>query len=207
MTTLKDLLDDLEIEPKEDELNLKDVKIEDIPEEHRPIFEKAMGIIEEQTNELSRRDLMIDTLKSVKPVVKEPEEEEETDPVQMKFKALEAEIATLKSGKVVDEQKEFETNLKEFASKNKDIVRYAKDMDQLLVEHPTLTRDIPKLYALAKSINERRENLVSDKKDELSPRRNVTESSGMPTANVGNATQGKTIGEAFDLAEKNLNRR
>ena len=171
--------------------------LDDIPEEQRPIFEKAMGIIEEQTNEISRRDLMIETLKSVKPEEKPPKvddpPDEDEDP---RFKVMQDEINSLKSANVVDAKVEFETNLKEFASKNKDIVRYVKDMDILLKDHPTLQNDIPKLYELAKSVHEGREN----------PRKHTTETSGMSSQHVTAKSESKTIGEAFDLAESKLNK-
>jgi len=208
MPTLKELLDDLEIDTKTDEVNLKDVKIDDIPEEHRPIFKRAMGIIEEQTNEISRRDIMIDALKTVKPKEEAKEEKvlgvlEPDDPYAPAFKKLSDAIEVISSRGQVDKAKTFETSLKEFAADHKDIVRYVKEMDQLLVDHPTLQSDVPKLYTLAKSTKEGREKL--SKHETVKPQR--TETSGMPTSNVDNLTQGKSISEAFDLAEKNLNRR
>ena len=106
------------------------------------------------------------------------------------------EINSLKAASTVDAAKEFETNLKTFAEANKDIVRYANDMDNLLKDHPTLQGDIPKLYQLAKSVHERREN----------PKKHVTETSGMSSTNVQNLSESKSISEAFDLAESKLNK-
>jgi hypothetical protein len=219
MTTLKQLLDDLEIEveddKKDDEIDLKNVKLEDITEEQRPIFEKALNIINDQTTELSKRELIINTLKEdrVKPqtVIDEDKEEkilgvlDTDDQYAPAFKKLADAIEGISKKDEINEQEQFEENLKTFAIKNKDIVKYVKDMDKLLFKHPTLSNDIPTLYHLAKNISEGREKLKGNKREELESKDNlVFENSGQSLGNVTNITQAKTIGEAFELAQKKI---
>ena len=203
MTTLKQLLDDIEIDTddKDDKIDFKEIKLDDLDEKSRPIVEKAMSIMEDQTNEISRRDLMIQTLKDVKPPDDPPPKNDDPpviddDPSEARIKKLEDAILNLGKAKEVDAAKEFEINLKTFAEANKDIVRYANDMDNLLKDHPTLQGDIPKLYQLAKSVHERREN----------PKKHVTETPGMSSQSVQNLSESKSISEAFDLAESKLNK-
>jgi hypothetical protein len=121
---------------------------------------------------------------------------DDDDPMDARLKKIEDAITGMATAKTVDAQETFETNLKTFAEANKDIVRYANDMDVLLKDHPTLQGDIPKLYQLAKSVHERREK----------PRKHVTESSGMSSTNVTAKSESKSISEAFDLAESKLNK-
>jgi hypothetical protein len=151
-------------------------------------------------NELAKRDLVIQTLQSVKAKEKEdpPKVDEEKDEFGLEkddqyapvFKKMFDAIGDLKTDKVVDAKAEFETNLKSFADKNKDIVQYANDMDKIGKEHPTLMTDIPKLYTLAKKMAEGRKT-----------QQKRTETTGNPSSTVIPIQQGKTIAEAFELAE------
>lgn len=235
MPSLKQLLDDLEIDTsdlddkgdqdsnKESEINLKDIKLDDIPEAQRPIFKRLIDTTENLTNEVAKRDLIINTLKDVRQKPKEEEKKKDqeneekilgildkSDPYAPAFQKLFDEIQGFKTAKVKDAEKDFETNLIAFAQSNKDVVRYVKDMDDLLEEHPTLRGDIPKLYTLAKSIHERRENAKSSKKEELGTdrKRFSTERSGMSSEHVSSPQNFKTLADAFEDAEKKVvNRR
>ena len=95
MTSLKELLDELEIKTddldkdkdkdddkkKDDDLNLKDIKLDDIPEKQRPIFQKLIDTVETQTNEISRRDLLINSLKDVRSsIVTDDKKDEKNQP-------------------------------------------------------------------------------------------------------------------------------
>ena len=226
MPSLKELLDELQIDTsdldkKEDEINLKDVKLDDIPEAQRPIFEKMIATMDEQTNAIASRDIAMNTMKEALVLAqqKEPEKKEEKkevfglaedDPYAPAFSKLSEMIGEIKSANTVDTQKEFETNLVNFAQKNKDIVRYVQDMDKLIEEHPTLKGDVPKLYTLAKSISERRTGLEKDKKDDLERQRELnahrSESPGMSGEHASGIVQSGTIAEAFDAAEKSVNK-
>ena len=207
MPSLKELLDEIEIKTddleKDDPLDPTKVKLEDLPEEQRPIFEKALGLLNEQTNELAKKDLVIQTLQSTQkepdPVKPTDEEKgifglEKDDPYVGAFQQLNDAISGISKKTEVDAEKEFKTNLKKFAGKNPDIVRYANDMDRIREDHPTLITDIPKLYSLAKQVVERR-------KEKPKP---TTESTGTSPNNIVQIQQGKTIAEAFSLAEQKL---
>ena len=205
MPSLKELLDEIEIKTddleKDDPLDPTKVKLEDLPEEQRPIFEKALGLLNEQTNELAKKDLVIQTLQSTQkdpdPVVDDEKDElglEKDDQYAPIFNKLFNAIEGISKKTEVDAEKEFKTNLKSFAKDNSDIVRYANDMDRIANEHPTLMNDIPKLYSLAKQVVERR-------KEKPKP---TTESTGTSPNNVVQIQQGKTIAEAFSLAEQKL---
>ena len=220
MASLKQLLDELEIDTTvKDEQDLKDVKIDDIPEEHRPIFKKAVDIINAQTNELAKRELVIKTLKETKqePIIKKEEQEESvfglepTDPYAKVFKSLSDEIKSLKSEKVTNTQEVFKNNIITFVKENPDTVQYVKEMDAILVEHPTMGKDIPTLYKMAKDLKERRATLQKNKKDELAREEKAgnfkLESGGPAPHNVREIKEAKSITQAFDFAEKSLSRR
>ena len=223
MTTLKQLLDEINIDTSDiaddskntkDDLDLSKVKLEDIPEKERPIFKKALDIIENQTNEISKRDLMLEALKGV---VKQPEKQtkqenktddekilgvlDKTDPYAPAFLKLAQAIEGIGSRLKSTDEKDFKTRVEEFAKEHKDIVRYAKEMDGLLTQHPTLQNDIPKLYNLAKMTKERRDELGDNKKD----RTGQFEKSGTSSTQTNEITNASSIGAAFDAAEKTLN--
>jgi len=70
MPSLKEILDDLDIktddlEKKNDdnEVDLSKVKLDDIPEAQRPVFQKMMSVVDEAKTELARRDIVIGTLR------------------------------------------------------------------------------------------------------------------------------------------------
>ena len=223
MPNLKQLLDELEIKTddldeggKKDDINLKDVKLDDIPEAQRPIFKKLIDTTESLTNEVAKRDLIINTLKDVKTLATEekekPKTEEEkvlgvldkTDPYAPVFQKLSDAIEGIKLDKQKNTDEEFKNNLISFAKENKDIVRYVTDMDNLIEQHPSLKADIPKLYILAKAVHERRTTQEKTKKEDLQkdPNRFRTESSGMSGRNVTELSNAKSIQEAFEMVEK-----
>ena len=226
MASLKELLEGLEIdvsdlEEKKDEINLKDIKLDDIPEKQRPIFQKLIDNAENLTLEVSKRDIVIKSLKdAVGAGIKQTQEKdpdkkekilgvlESDDPYAPAFQKIADAIEGISAKGKVDKEKEFETNLIGFAKENKDIVKYVKDMDALLEKHPTLKGDIPTLYTMAKNISERRLIKASDKKDELEKQKNAnrfrSEGSGISGTNVVGISNAKTISEAFDLAEKKI---
>lgn len=230
MTTLKDLLDSLEIktddlEEKEEkeEINIKDLKIDEIPEKQRPYFQKLMEETEHLKNEVATRDLALKTIKQSFPK-QQPEKKEEkepekilgvldpSDPYAPAFKRLADMIDGVSKKEETDSETKFKENLVKFAGEHKDIVRYATDMDRLVEEHPSLMRDIPKLYTLAKTIAEGRENKSKDKREELERTGKLknfsAERSGTSSTNIGGITgTAKSIAEAFGAAEKQLSTR
>ena len=221
MSSLKQLLDELEIDTgdleKKDEIDLSTIKIEDLPEEQRPIFKRAMGIIDSQTNKIAGQELVIKTLKETSKIPEKGGEKEEkglideNDPYAPMFKELRDEIHSLKSEKVQDVQKIFKNNITSFVKKTPDMVRYVKEMDAILIEHPTMGKDIPTLYKMAKDLKEGRAKAQKEKNDDLDRQGNAgmstTEMGGTASHLTRQVTAAKSIGEAFDLAEKNLNRR
>jgi hypothetical protein len=228
MTTLKELLDSVEIrtddleekEEEEEKIDLKSIKLEDIPEKQRPIFKTLLETVEKQTNEISKRDIMLDAIKKFAPKPEKKEEKKESkenkekekilgvldpdDPYAPAFKTLADMIGNISKGKEVNEEEQFEEEIKSFAQEHNDIVRYVKDMDKLLEKHPTLKKDIPTLYEMAKKVAEGRTAKVTKFKQE----KYQTEKGGMSGDKVdeikGNA---KSINEAFELSEKQLQRR
>lgn len=206
MATLKELLDDLEIDTKDDKED-KPFDIEKIPEEHRPAYQKIIDEREALTNDVASRELVIKTLRESQ---KEPDKKVNNDDDEEKdrfglekddkyaplFGKMFDAINGLVEDRTVNAEEKFTNDVKDFAKENKDIVRYASDMDAIAKDHPTLKADIPKLYQLAKDTKERR--------DKLQKKTVVTEKSGESGSNVVDIQQAKTIGESFSLAEKTL---
>lgn len=210
MTTLKQLLDDIEIDTsdledeEEEKISLEDVDLEKIPEEHRPYFQLALDTIENQKNDISKRDLMLEGVKKVLPKKEEKKKEvkedekvlgvlDPSDPYAPAFQTLADMVNGLKEEKEVDTEEQFKQNLVSFAEKNPDITRYVKEMDELVDEHPSLLNDIPKLYTLAK-------NLKGGKQQK---KQKTGEGSGISHSNVTHISgEAKTINEAFDMATK-----
>ena len=234
MTSLKELLDELEIKTddlgennqgnqNEEEFNLKDIKLDDIPEKQRPIFKKLIDDSENYQNEIAKRDLAIRTLQSVTANIPDKtqnhnqnqnQEEkvlgvlEKDDPYAPAFQKIADSINSISKSNERNKEEDFKNNLISFAKENKDIVRYVQDMDKLVEEHPSLKRDIPKLYLLAKTVGERREGKVKQKKDEMKREGNAdtfsTEISGMSNQNVSDIPSSKSIADAFEVAQKQL---
>ena len=227
MATLKELLEEIEIDVSdledkgdgegEEKVDLKDVKLEDIPEEQRPLFQTLLKTVEDQTNSIAKQNLVITTLKTAVPKEEKVEKVEkddlgldENEPSTAVLKTILSEIKGIKDGKVADKESNWERNVAVFATKNKDIVRYAPDMDKLrneLVEDSPLKYNVAALYKLAKSIREGRETKKETKEDNLNRQDNVkryrTEDSGFPSQSVDNISgNSKTIEEAFTEMEK-----
>lgn len=221
MATLMQLLKELEVDvdlnddpdKKEDDVDLSKIEIDKIPEEHRKAFQIALDTIENLKNESSKKDLMLEGMKTaISSVPKEKEKEKEKekvlgvvdvdDPYAPAFKTIADSINELKNIFTRGTEKDFKTELINFAKEHKDIVRYTKDMDLLIEEHPSLRNDIPKLYTLAKSITEGREKKSGDKKNQINndSRRFSTENSGVARDNVTNIQNSKTINDAFEKA-------
>jgi len=222
MTTLKELLDSLEIktddleeeEKKEEELDLTKVKLEDIPEAQRPIFKKLIDTTEQLKNDVATRDLAIKTIKQAFPKQekKEPEKKEAKkifgvldpdDPYAPVFSKMEEALTGMAREKEVNQEEQFKTNLIKFAKEHKDIVRYANKMDEIVAENPTLMRNIPRLYNLAKVEMEGGEDKQFEHQSKI--KKFQTERSG--PANVKDTSNVKSISEAFDAAEKQINSR
>lgn len=234
MANLKELLESLDIDlddpndknnqddkDEKDDINLKDINLDDIPEAQRPIFKKLMDQSENLTNELAKSNLIINTLKTT-PTLRDQQNNksddkedknkddkvlgtlDKDDPYAPLFLKLAESIDNLSTQKIKDEDAEFKRNIQAFAKDHKDIFRYVKDMDMLLIEHPSLVNDIPKLYTLAKTINTGREQKSNEKKEEINKIKNLNnfriERSGMSGQNASDITNAKTIEEAFNLA-------
>jgi hypothetical protein len=238
MGTLGELLEDLGIKMDDsddksddndkDKINLDEVKLEDIPEKHRPVFQTLMETKSNLENELAKKDLTIDTLKdATKSIITQTKTQTKTedktdsdekvlgvldpqDPYAPAFQTLANMIDGIKTESTVDKEKQWENNLRNFAKENKDIAKYAKTMDALVDEHPTLRSDIPKLYRLAKSIHEGRDKKAGDKIEDIKKTEDAnrfrTESSGISNANVQEIAEVKSISDAFNLAEKKMSK-
>lgn len=230
MASLKEILDDLEIdtsdlEDKNDENDVKldEVKIEDIPEEQRPIFQKLLDERKDFGNEIAKRDLAIKTMRDFIPKDKEPEPKEKDvkkesifgldadDPYAPAFQKLADMIGGIQQKEVTDREDNFKSNLISFAQKNKDIVKYAEDMDFIrdqLKPNSPLRFDVPRLYELAKQNAERRANTNQDKVTDLNRQKKAkklaSESGGLSLDNTQDIVESKSIADAFDAAEKKL---
>lgn len=212
-----------------DKVDLANIDLEKIPEEHRKVVKGLMDQSEEFRNDISKRDIVIDTLKTTASTLAQqyekdkktgkqddPDEKilgviEKDDPHAPAFLALANQVKTLAASNAAGNEDNFAKDVVSFAEKNKDMFQYAKDMDTILKEHPTLRNDVPKLYALAKTINERRDKKTKTGKQDLDRKSNAlrftTENSGMSSENVNDLPGAKTIGEAFDISVATLQKR
>jgi len=239
MTSLKDILDELDIDTSdldgddkggEKEIKLSDIKLDDFPEAQRPIVKKLTDTIEGLTNDVARGELIFKTLKDTLPsliknqgnqrVISDSKEEkvlgilDSEDQYAPMFKALADKIDGITVTAETNKEEQFKTDVVTFAQKNKDIVRFATDMDQLrrdLKDDSPLKYNVPRLYELAKNIGGRREDKVTEKKGDLDRQSNAsryrTESSGISNQNVEGIKNAGSIKEAFDFAEDSLSKR
>jgi hypothetical protein len=240
MTTLKQLLEDLDIDTSDiDDGNNKDdknepdinnLKLDDIPEEQRPIFKKLKDTLDQQTNELAKRDLALKTMKDAVIAAqrtqpknndnKDTDNNEDDkvfgilpadDPYAPVFKKLGDTLDQIKNANQKDTEAEIRQNIQNFATQNPDMVQYAEDMDKLVAAHPTLINDIPTLYNMAKQVKEGRKAKVENKKNDMNrsnnARNHITESPGFSNANVVETKESKSIGEAFANAQESLSKR
>lgn len=231
MVSLKDLLEDIDVDlgdddnKDQDQVDLKNINLNDIKDENaRKVAEALINDRENLLNEKSRLEITLNALKDAMPkqtqnaqqTKQEDDNKDYTDtgdddnPLVKEINSLKNEINSLKSQRTQETEQEFVESFKTFVKDNPDSVRYAKEMDELVTRHPTMRniKDIPNIYRLAKEMAERRDELktkTTDLKTEKNKRR--TESSGVPNASeiTGNA---KTMSEAFELTEKQqINRR
>jgi hypothetical protein len=216
---LKQLLEELDIDTSEVEegSDKEENKIdpEKLSESEKKIYQALSSENEELKNEVSKRDILIDAMKKAQANIHQPKDKKEGDEEEKEekilglldkddqyapaFSKLANMIVGVAKKSQVTEEKSFKEGVVDFAKKNKDIVRYVKEMDELLVEHPTLKKDIPKLYKLAKNTAEERGKLKKNDKTQF-----VTERSGVSSSNVTDMPGSKTISEAFELAEKKV---
>jgi hypothetical protein len=236
MPSLLEILNDLDIDTSdldgddknqdENKIDLSEFKVDDVPEDQRPFVQKLIEERENLTNEVSKRDLMINTMRDMVGNNQNNQNRNNSDnnnndnkdddkilgvgkddpyfELANAVNTISGKLSSMDEEKAKNAKTSFEQNLVSFAQENKDVVRYAKDMDALIDEHPTLKNDIPKLYKLAKAVGEGRENKSNQKKEELSNTNSGlrSESSGVPNASVKDLSNVKSIEDAFDLAWK-----
>lgn len=231
MPNLSDLLKSIDIdvdgvnnknnENNEDEIKLEDISLDDIPKEQQPIFKKLIDTVDLQKNEIAKNQLINSQLKDIVKSGLPKENEKETgsndkeekilgvldkdDPYAPAFQTLTDMIGNVNSKiKVEDSEKVFEDDIKNIAMKNKDIVRYVKEMDELHEQYPNM--QAAHLYSLAKSLKEGRDKKSQDTNTEVNRQNNLnrftTESQGTFGGNVKPTQKVASIGEAFELAEK-----
>lgn len=239
MTTLGQLLEELNIDtsdidgggeedPNKDEINIDDVKLDDVPENLQPVFKKMKETLDTTQNEIAKRDLVINTLKdqfnagnrgsSDNNNNNDNDEDEKilgvldkSDPYAPVFQKLAEAINGIQQSTTVNKEQEFISNLKSFAQENPDIVRYANTMDKIVEKHPTMKGDIPTLYNMAKSMQERRDDKANDKKNEVNRHRNArnfsNESPGASGRNSIEVVESKSIADAMENTLKQANTR
>ena len=161
MGTLKELLDelnvntdDLEDEDKDenkDEISPENIDLDSFSDEQKPVIKKLLDEREVFLNEVAKNQLIIKTLKdafpnSNKKIENKPEkakdenegEDEEffglklDDPYARVMKKMYNDITrTNDHSQVIEAEKQFVQNVKAFSQENPDMVRYVKDMDEL----------------------------------------------------------------------------
>lgn len=240
MTTLGKLLEELNIDTSDidgnddsnnnqDEVNIDDVKLDDVPENLQPVFKKMKETLDTSQNEIAKRDLVINTLKDQFNAGRSSNNDtqnnnnntgedekvlgvlDKDDPYAPVFQKLADSINGIKENVSVDKEQEFIDNLKSFAEKNPDIVRYAQTMDKIVDKHPTMKEDISTLYNMAKSMQERRDNKANNKEDEVNRHRNArnfsNESPGASGRNSVDVVESKSIADAMENTLKQANTR
>lgn len=227
MPSLGDLLKDVEIdisdlEEKDDkeEIKLEDLKLDDIDEKHRPYFKKLIETVQGQEIKSAEKDLVIKTLKEnlpkqTKELEKKSNKDEKIlgvldpdDPYAPVFKTLADMIGGITQKESANLDESWKSNVLSFAEKNKDIVKYYKDMDKIrnnLRDDSPWKYDVQYLYNTAKDMVERRENIRNSKKEEINQNQNVrkfkTETSDISSSNASDIVESKSIAEAFEAAE------
>ena len=185
--------------------------MEKIPEEQKQYITTMKDMLTAKDNDIANKDLVINTLKTNKPKPKEelkPKEEEldDTDPYASSFKKLNDRLDAMDANATGNQEKNWKNNLVAFAQKTPDIAKYVKDMDVLMEEHPTLRNDVPTLYTMAKTVAERRNTKLEEKKKDLNivkdAKRFSTETDSSARQTVTTGGNAKSIAEAFEIAEK-----
>jgi hypothetical protein len=239
MTTLGKLLEELNIDTSDidddgsdnnnnDEVNIDDVNLDDVPENLQPVFKKMKETLDTSQNEIAKRDLVINTLKDQFNAGNKGNDNnnnnnnnnddekvlgvlDKDDPYAPVFQKLAEAVDGIKQKTTVDKEQEFIGNLKSFAQENPDIVRYAETMDKIVEKHPTMKEDIPTLYNMAKSMQERRDTKANDKENEVNRHRNArsfsNESPGASSRNSVDVVESKSISEAMENTLKQANTR
>lgn len=215
-TDLDAILKSLGIDSDEENEN-DDFDVSVIPEEHREIVEKTIKAKEQKINELQRNYDVVNTKvqtmqesldKALSGKSTSDDDSQEDDDVDPKIKALEEKISKLESSLTVDEEKRFNNIITQFASKNPDVKKYAKDMDavasHLGIKRENITeQNLPLLFSFAKGIGERRDNLQKQARDELKIKKAAlskqSESGGTSRDSVGPG-QPSSIAEAMESA-------
>ncbi len=235
MTSLLELLESLDIKTddlgeddpnKQDDPNkikLDEIKLDDIPEQQRPIFKALIDKTTSLENEGSKKDLIINTLTKVAKTVnvqKETKDEGEegdekvlgildkTDPYAPVFQRLADMIGSDRADKGADKEATFKKDMIAFVKDHSDIYKLAPTMDKITEDHPTMRYDISKLYKLARAIKEGSDAKAKEKADDLKRQKDAgrsgSERDGISSVNTQDIQQSKTIKEAFDAAEKKI---
>lgn len=225
--TLDELLQSLDIELEADEKDDENkdeetFNLETIPEELRESVKAELDARDDKIgkldNTIASQGLAIDSLKESfekaggGKVIDEKKEEnafglKEDDFYLPIFKKLGDGINEIKGALTGNAKNDFNSKLEIFATKNPDIVKYAKDMDELIKRHPTMGNDLPTLYKMGKDISERREakrkEAETKNKREKAAGGNELESGGIGKGMMGEA-KSTTIADAFDKAQTKL---
>lgn len=207
----------------------EEFKIEDLPEEHREKVQAALdagkGKIGELETQVAQKDMSIKTLQeSFEAASKGGKKEEEgkkeggeklfgvsdeTDYYNPAFTKIAGELKSLKDAVTEKDTDSFLGNLESVATKNPDIVKYVDDMDRIANEHPTLLKDIPKLYTLGKEVHNRR----AEKEEKVRKLAERTESAAGKGSEISGTSTGKvspgqvkTISEAFEQAQTSMSK-
>jgi hypothetical protein len=226
---LKDLDIDIPVEGDKIEGEGKPVELdlEKIPEEHRAAVKTAIEAgktrVGELENQVAQKDLTINTLQSSfekaasgKPVEEKKDAGEKLFGVSDKddyynpaFVKIAEDLKTIRSAISGKDTDTFMGNLESFATKNPDIAKYAVDMDRIAAEHPTLLKDIPKLYTLGKGVHDRRaekeEKVRKSTEREINAAALGSETGGTASGKV-QPGQVKTITEAFENAQTSMSK-
>lgn len=226
MPTLKEILDELEIDTGEDQDTKPEdpkIDVDKLPEDQKKYFSTLNSELENLKNEVSKRDLAIGELQKAVRLTSENQNKQNNqdnkkeekilgvldpeDPYAPAFQKIMEAVDNVKQEiPRRDPSKEFQENIVKLAKENPDIVRYVKDMDSLLQAHPTYINDVEGLYQSAKAMSERRKSTESNKRKSVEAQGNAinfkTESSGMSNQNVRPPDNVKSISEAFNLAMK-----
>ena len=207
----------------------EEFKVEDLPEEHREKVQAAIdagkGKIGELETTIAQKDMTIKSIqesfekasgegKKVDEGKKEGGEKlfgvsDETDYYNPAFTKIAEKLERLETAITEKDTGSFMSDLEGFTTKNPDIVRYADDMDRIANVHPTLLKDIPKLYALGKEVHNRR----AEKEEKARKLAERTEGAAVKGSEISGTSTGtvspgqvKTISEAFEQAQTSMSK-
>jgi len=225
MTKLSELIEeldiDLDLDDNKSDDKLNDFDLSKLPEEHRAPVQAALDAAKANNEDLvGQVSAMNETIKNLQTVVTQTtvkDKKVENDKVlgidnedhyAPALKTLSDKIISLEQKLGNTALEGWKKDLAVFAEKNPDVFKVKNDMDKLANENPTLLKNIPNLFKLAKVIHGEREEVQKKGRKDHERKKKAAESGSETVGTPGDRTSpggnAKTMMEAFDLAQTQL---